>query len=222
MNLAKIGLIFDMDGVIVNNHAFHFKSWQAFAEKYGFVLNEADYKKNINGTVMKSAINYLFGEALDYKKAKMLADEKESVYRKLYAPYLKPLDGLIPFLEAAKEKDVKIAVGTSAPPENVTFTLDGLNIRKYFDEIVDATMVHLGKPNPEVYLKCAEKIEKNPNNCIVFEDAISGVQAGLAAGCKVVGVATTHSAGELAETHLTIKDFESFDLIKANELFNQI
>ena len=110
-------------------------------------------------------------------------------------------------------------VGTSAPVENVNFTLDGLSIRSYFRGVVDDRAVTKGKPDPEVYLKCASLAERDPKNCIVFEDAVSGIIAGKAAGAKVIGLATSHKREEL-EADLIVDNFESVNLEVIKTLMN--
>mgnify|MGYP002653324011 FL=1 len=103
-----------------------------------------------------------------------------------------------------------MAVGTSAPQENVIFTLDELDLRKYFIGVVNDSMVVHGKPDPEVYLKGAELVNRKPAECIVFEDAVSGIQAGKAAGSKVIGLATSHSREEL-DADLIIDNFSQLE-----------
>ncbi|MGB3465327.1 MAG: HAD family phosphatase [Cyclobacteriaceae bacterium] len=209
-----IGLIFDMDGVIVDNHYYHFKAWQLFFEKYGKSISEDDYKKNINGRTMKAIIHGIFEDKkLTDTEAKAYGNEKEAIYRDIYADHLAPTDGLISFLEMVKSADVKTVIGTSAPKENVTFTIDGLKLNHYFDDILDERAVTKGKPDPEIYLKCAQAINYPNSQCVVFEDALAGIEAGKSAGSAVVGVATTHEKHELTEnTNLIIPDFENLTL----------
>jgi beta-phosphoglucomutase-like phosphatase (HAD superfamily) len=101
---------------------------------------------------------------------------------------------------------VKLAIGTSAPRSNVDFVLKHTGIGKYFPVILDESHVTHGKPNPEIYINCAAALNYPPSQCIVFEDSLSGVAAGRAAGSPVVGVATTHTAFELG-TKVTLNDF---------------
>jgi beta-phosphoglucomutase-like phosphatase (HAD superfamily) len=93
----------------------------------------------------------------------------------------------------------------------VDFTLAKTNLVNYFPVILDEAFVDHGKPNPEIYLKVAAALNMDPQNCIVFEDSLSGVTAGKSAGCKVVGVTTTHSGEELSETDYVIDDFEDLN-----------
>ena len=98
--MDMIGLIFDMDGVIVDNHYYHFKAWQLFFEKYDKSLDEDDYKRNINGRTMKAIIHGIFdGQKLTDEQAKAYGNEKEAIYRDIYKDHLTPTTGLIDFLE---------------------------------------------------------------------------------------------------------------------------
>jgi beta-phosphoglucomutase len=201
-----IGLIFDMDGVIVHNNEYHYLAWQKLAKKYNVKITRKYYREKMNGRTLMELMEIIFDGELDKSQALSVGLEKEAIYRELYAEHREATKGLIPFLELAKSKNIPMVVGTSAPKENVVFTLDGLDLRKYFVGVVDDSMVTKGKPEPEVYLKCAEMIKREPQRCIVFEDALSGIKAGQRAGAKVIALATSHEREELS-ADLIIDDF---------------
>lgn len=203
---ATVAFLFDMDGVIIDSNPFHKIALKQFCKKYGHDLSEEELRDKIYGRTNKDWIRNVFGE-LPAEKLKAYADEKEQLFRELYADDIKPLNGLLNFLDATLEAGISLAIGTSAPRANVDFTLSKTGTGKYFKTILDESFVQRGKPDPEIYLKCASAIGMPPERCVVFEDSISGVQAGLAAGCKVVGILTTHSAAELAGTGLQAPDF---------------
>jgi len=201
------GFIFDMDGVVVDNHSFHFKAWMEFADKYKFELNDKIYRDNFNGKTNADLFKMIFGN-IPQDQMDAYALEKESNYQKLYLKEMKALKGLIDYLEYLKVHRFKVALGTSAPTSNVDFILDKLFLRKYFDVIVDGPQVIRGKPDPEVYLRCATLLELDPKNCVVFEDSLAGLESGASAGCHIVGVATSHQAFELKPlTENIIYDF---------------
>ena len=188
--------IFDMDGVIVDNAEWHLKAFAEFGKRHGLVKEKEDYTRyfgNTNQTIMDS----LFNTQLSPDKLNALAKEKEIIYRELYRPFIKPVQGLPVFLKNASERAIPIALATSAPPENVDFTLNSTGLKKYFSIISDASMVKHGKPDPEIYLLTAAKLGVHPSDCIVFEDSIAGIQSALSAGMRVIGVATTHKPEEL-------------------------
>jgi beta-phosphoglucomutase len=201
------GIIFDMDGVVVDNHQYHFKAWMAFSEKYNFELNSEIYRDKFNGKTNADLFKMIFG-GISEEAAKKYADEKEGMYKKLYAEHMKAHTGLLDFLDYLKKQRIKIALGTSAPTENVDFTLDALKLRHYFEVIVDGPQVSQGKPDPQVYQLCSMKLGLDPKSCVVFEDSLAGLESGQRAGCKIVGVATSHEAYELkVKTDLIIHDF---------------
>jgi HAD superfamily hydrolase (TIGR01509 family) len=133
--------------------------------------------------------------------------EKEALFREIYKDDIVALDGLETFLKQIQIAGHPVAIGTSAPRANVDFTLTHTSLTHFFPVILDEAFVNHGKPHPEIYLKVAAALNMDPGNCIVFEDSLSGVAAGKAAGCKVVGVTTTHTPEELASTDFIIDDF---------------
>lgn len=208
-----IALIFDMDGVIVDNMSFHVHTWKVFFEKYGFVVSDEDFAQRFSGRTSKDILTDLFQKELSAETIDAYTEEKEGLYRELYRPYLQPVTGLMAFLENMKKQGVKLAVATSAPVSNADFTLNGLGISHYFEVITDASYVSIGKPDPQVYLLTAQRLGMTPSQCVVFEDSHSGIQAGLRASMKVIGVATTHTAEELGDApDLIIKDFTTLSL----------
>lgn len=199
--------LFDMDGVVVDNHHYHFTAWMEFSRRHQFLLNEEIYRDKFNGKTNADLFTMIFG-TLSSDQIEAFAEEKEGLYQELYGQHMRAHKGLIDFLEYLRGKRIKIALGTSAPTKNVDFTLDRLKLRKYFDVIVDGPQVTRGKPHPEVYLLCAYKLGVEPKDSVVFEDSLAGLEAGLRAGCRIVGVATSHQAFELkAKTDLIIHDF---------------
>jgi HAD superfamily hydrolase (TIGR01509 family) len=191
-----MALIFDMDGVVVNNHTWHFEAWVEFGRRHGMDITKEEFSKHFGSTnnlVMKS----LFGNSISEAQISAFGNEKENIYRELYRPFIKPVEGLPAFLKSASGKGFPIALATSAPRENVTFTLEATGLSNYFSIITDSSMVTLGKPDPQVYLITAEKLGVQPADCIVFEDSIPGILSAKNAGMQVIGVATTHKPEEL-------------------------
>jgi beta-phosphoglucomutase len=206
---SPIAFIFDMDGVLVDSNPFHKISLQQFCVKYGQNLTEQQLREKIYGRTNKEWIVNVFG-AMSKEKLLAYEDEKEALFRELYQHDIKPVDGLISFLDKLDAQQIPRAIGTSAPRVNVDFVLAKTGMEKYFSVILDEDFVTNGKPDPEIYLKVAAALKFEPGQCVVFEDSLAGVQAGKAAGCKVVGITTTHTPEELQETDLVIDNF--FDL----------
>lgn len=208
--MNSIAFIFDMDGVIVDSNPYHKIALKQFCKKYGRDLSEEELREKIYGRRNQDWLKSLFG-SLTPEKLKAYADEKELLFRQLYDKDIKTVEGLPAFLKKLDEQGIPKAIGTSAPRENVTFTLEKTGIAKYFDTILDDSFVSHGKPHPEIYLKTAKALGFDPGSCIVLEDSLAGVQSAKNAGCKVVGLTTTHSRNELSETDLILDNFIGSD-----------
>jgi beta-phosphoglucomutase len=219
MNRYNFAVIFDMDGVLIDSNPYHKVALQQFCTSYGFELNEEELKSRIYGRTNKEWIRNLFGEDLSDEKLKQYAFEKEEIYRKLYAADICPVKGLHIFLTSLRSKGIKRAIGTSAPRGNVDFTLSGIDAAHYFDIILDESHVERGKPDPEIYVKCAKAVGYAPANCVVIEDSLSGLAAAKASGAKVVGISTTHSKEEMLDADLVIADFDEISPEGLQKLF---
>ncbi len=215
----KYAAIFDMDGVIVDNHHYHFLAWEAFCSKYNIPFDHQAFLTHFGGT-NREVMAVLFGRELTDNELEEYASEKEQLYRELYQPYIQEVNGLREFLEALLKSSVPVAVATSGPLENVRFVLKELKLEKYFKELVYDKHVKQCKPHPEVFLKAADMLKVTPDQCMVFEDSLRGIEAGNRAGMKVVGIATTNKPGELRDTVLTVNDFTELNLEIINRLMN--
>jgi beta-phosphoglucomutase len=212
----QFAVIFDMDGVLVENSEIHNKAWQMIARKYGKEATTEEIKSIFGGT------NKLFVSKLlninNEGEINAIAIEKEALYRDIFIKEIKMPEGLECLLKELKNYEVPCAVATSAPRENVDFVLDELSIRKFFNVLVDESYVKKGKPDPEIYNITAEKLEIKSDQCVVIEDSVFGIQAALAAGMKVIGITTTFSAGQIKNAHLVIDSFKELDVKKINAL----
>lgn len=214
-------VLFDMDGVLVDNLRFHVDAWQTFCERHGFPFSLADFNQNLNGRNAFDSLTYLLGRPPSDDELMTLTAEKEAIYREHYAPYLQPAPGLLRLLRELRHEGAKLAVATSAPAENVSFTLDGTGLRPYFDAVVDASFVKNGKPAPDIYLAAAAAMGVPPARCVVVEDALLGIEAGRAAGMKVIGVTTSHGADELRHTDYVVDDFNGLPVATIQELVTE-
>ncbi len=201
----KHAFIFDMDGVLVDSNPTHKIALRQFCAKHGYELSEQELREKIYGRTNRDWLLNLFGD-LSEQTIRQYADEKESLFRELYHD-IKPVDGLLSFLQKLEARKIPRAIATSAPRANVDFTLLHTNIEKYFPIILDDSFVSRGKPDPEIDLKSAAAIGLDPQKCAVFEDSLSGVSAGKRAGCKVVGITTTHTREALSEADFNIDNF---------------
>lgn len=209
------GVIFDMDGVLVNNMSVHFEAFAAMAERYNLQAEEEVDFSHLNGRGNDDIINALFPRHIvEAKGVEALAAEKEALYREIYAPKIRPTEGLRELLCALAERGYRCAVGSSGPKANVDFVLDKCNITPYFQVLISGDMVTRCKPDPEIFLTAASKLGLQPEECLVFEDAISGVRAAQAAGMKVIALTSTHTLEQLqdAQADKIITDFRDISL----------
>ena len=212
--------IFDMDGTLIDNTPYHFKSWQALFKNHNMgELSQQTYKTDISGVPIIETLRRLFGNEYDEAGLQQLLNEKEEYYRKIYAPYLAPINGLENFLTELKDAGIKMAIASSATVADIDFILDKIPIRQDFEAIIDGSRVSKGKPNPQIFLKAAQDLKARPEDCVVFEDSLAGIKAANAAGMKVVGITTGHSAAQLQPSNLVIDDYTTLTVQKLAALF---
>ncbi len=209
--------IFDMDGVIADNMVYHTKAWERFLQKYSPAMEIGDVTSKY-GMTNADLMSHVLSKKLTSAEVDRYGEEKEAIYRELYAPAMAPLPGLVDFLRELRANSMRAVVATSAPQSNVDFLLDGLKLRPLFDAVVDAGHVNRGKPEPEIYLTAASRVGCRPDACVVFEDAMAGIEAGRRAAMMVVGVATTFPPEKLTGTRLVIKDFREVTVARLNDL----
>lgn len=190
-------VIFDLDGTLIDNNAYHILSWKQYLKNIGKDISEDEFKKNMNGRTNKDAAEYIYGRKLTDEEAMKYALEKEAIYREMYKPHIRPLDGLLPLLSLIKKMDLPMAIATSGIQVNIDFMFDNIPIKDYFDVVINSSHITKGKPDPEIYLTTASKLNIAPGNCLVFEDAVVGVKSAKDAGMHVIGITTTQSADEL-------------------------
>lgn len=192
------GVIFDMDGVLVLTADAHYRSWREAAARHGV---EVGYEKFIRtfGRTNPDIVRLWWGEDATPRLIHTIAEEKESAFRAIIAGKLPLAPGCAALLASLKELGMAIAVGSSAPRENIDLVLDEGNLRQYFDAVVDGSQVKRGKPAPDVFVLAAERLRLPPSACAVIEDAPAGIAAAVAAGSVAIGVAATHPAHELEE-----------------------
>ncbi len=200
-------LLFDMNGVVVDDMGFHERAWMAMAERHGRALTRDEFRRQMSGRRNRDNLRHLFGESLTDEQMRTYQAEKEGAYRDSFRPYLAALPGLVALLEASRDAGVHVALATSAPVENIDFVLDGLDLRRWFEVVVGEAEVRKAKPDPEIYLTAAARLRVPPAECVAFEDSLAGVASAVAAKMPVVGVTTTHSADELRECALVVRDF---------------
>ncbi|MEO0796050.1 MAG: HAD family phosphatase [Verrucomicrobiota bacterium] len=207
----NIGAIFDWDGVVIDSSAAHERSWEMLAEERKLFLPDDHFKKGF-GRKNQYIIPNLLNWTQDPEEIEELGARKEALYREIIkAEGIEALPGIRELLKFFQEKEIPCVVGTSTPRINAETVMDVLGVREYFADITAAEDVHHGKPDPEVFLIAAQKINREPARCIVFEDAHYGIEAGLRGGMQVVGVATTHPIDDLEGAHMKVNRLSDLD-----------
>ena len=196
MNSAK-AFIFDLNGTMINDMQYHITAWSDILNNdLNAGLTRDEVKVHMYGK-NDEVLERIFGKGkFTHEKMTELSFEKERRYQSAYLPNLKLISGLYEFLQAAEHAQIPMAIGSAAIPFNINFVLDNLHLHKYFPVVVSADDVVISKPHPETYLKAAQLLNVNPEQCIVFEDAPKGVEAALNAGMKTVVLTTMHEKDE--------------------------
>lgn len=189
-------VIFDMDGVLVLSGPAHWLAWQQVAAEHGLELTRERFL-SFNGLTNQDICRLLWGARATPAFTAALADRKERAFRDQIARAVPLAPGCHDLLAALQHRACGIAVGSSAPVGNVDRVLDGGGIRPFFGAVVHGDMVVRGKPAPDIFLRAAHLLGRSPAECVVIEDAPTGVRAAVAAGMRAVGVLTNHSAAEL-------------------------
>jgi beta-phosphoglucomutase len=194
----QTGIIFDMDGVIVQTERPHWNAWQAVAARRGVTI-AYDTFLSCFGRVNDDCIRIMFGADVPPAESARIADEKELAFRNELAAGVPLTPGLVPLLEWLRDSNIPAAVGSSAPPENVNLVLDAGHIRAFFRATVDGSQVTRGKPAPDVFLLAASRLGMPAPRCAVIEDAPAGIRAAVAAGSRAIGLTSTHSRQQLLD-----------------------
>ncbi|MHC4149377.1 MAG: HAD family hydrolase [Planctomycetota bacterium] len=210
------GVIFDLDGVLINTAAFHKKSWFDLADKEGFHMTDHIFCSTF-GMQNYQIIPILAGRKLSTEKIQHLSEWKEQRYRRLIKGKLTLLDGARKLIDDLKSTAFLLAIGTSTPLANLDFMLEQIPIRHCFDAYVTGEDVTRGKPAPDTFQKAAQKLALPAHRCVVVEDAVQGVQAAKAATMPVIAVTTTRSRADLQQADLIVEGLEQ---LKAHDFLN--
>lgn len=210
--------IFDMDGVLVNTEKYHFMAWQRLTETLGFTIDEK-FNENLKGVSRSVCVDLILkhgGLTKTQEEKNALAAQKNEWFLEFVKTEVTPANvypGVLDFLHSLKSKGYKTAVGSAS--KNTMLLLNKLEIIQYFDAIVDGNMIEKAKPNPEVFLKGAELLNVRPCECVVFEDAYSGVEAAKNGGMYCIGVG---SPEVLSKADFCIRTFMEMNVERLKEL----
>lgn len=207
-------VIFDIDGTIVDNMHLHAEAFAVFAERHGLPALIAADRARLDGRRNSEIFPILFKRDVPREEWQAYEHEKESLYRELSRGRLTPMKGLHDFIARLRADGIGVALATSAPEPNVAHTLSELGLTDDFPIIVRGDQVPRGKPAPDVFLEAARRLGVQPADCLVFEDAPMGVEAGKAAGMVVVALTTSFTEDHFRSLplapDLVCADFDAF------------
>jgi len=203
-------IIFDLDGTLVDSLPYHYESWSIFFKNNN--LEETYFSKILKeykGGGTLELMSSVFGNSYSKKELKKMSEDKEVIFRDIYKNNIRPIKGLINFLDNLKENNILLAIGSNATTKNVLMTIEELGITNYFSSIICGDKVSKGKPDPEMFITTLSNLKVSKDECIVFEDSIEGVAAAKKADIKVIGVTSSQSteALESAGCFKTITDY---------------
>lgn len=208
-----------MDGTIVDNMHVHTEAWGRLLAEHNKPFDPQKFLVTTAGKTNREIMPMVFGD-ISLEQIDELAARKEEIYREMFLPIRKPHTGLVALLEGARELGIKTGVATASRPRNVSFILDDLDLRRLFDTVTTADEIVNGKPDPEIFLLSAAKLGVEPQNCIVFEDAVGGFEAAHRAGMKSIGIATVNSIEDILKLESVVEAHDDFSTLTAQEIID--
>jgi len=215
MNTPPIGgVVFDMDGVLIDSHPVHRSAWKGFLKDLGKDPSDAELDFILDGRKREEILRHFLGE-LAPEQVSDYGNRKDELLR-LCGAEIRPVPGVVDFLEGLSERGILMALATSAGRRRAVGTLVELGLSRYFDTIVTGDEVIAGKPDPAIYSLAAERLRLEPNCLIAVEDAVSGVISAVSAGIRCLGIAGPERAPQLraAGAYAVIPDFKSFSILQ--------
>lgn len=209
--MIPFGVIFDMDGVLVDSAAAHFESWKRVAKEYGAgPISESQFKSTFGGR--NSEIIAAWFGITDPAQARAIGERKEIIYRDLIRDDVRPMPGARELIARLRGRGVSLAIGSSGPNENVAIVCQKMGLSEAFRAIITGSDVQRGKPDPEVFLLAASQMGIEPRHAIVIEDAPLGIEAARRAGMKCVGLTSSHPADVLDGADVIVSSLGEVDV----------
>ena len=209
------GIIFDMDGTIVDSIPYHYEAWKKFfnEKKVDNFSNELDIFKDKGGSTL-DFMRSIYGNIYSKKELKKIIEEKEIVFRRIYKGNIKPISGFIEFLNFIKTKNILVGLASNAIRKNVSMILTELEIYDHFDSIICGDEVKKGKPDPEMFNETINRFNLKKEECLIFEDSVEGVSAAVNSRVDVVGITSSTSRKILIDRGCksTIDNYLNFDI----------
>jgi beta-phosphoglucomutase len=207
------GVIFDMDGTIVDSLPFHYKAWKIFFNE-NKVENFSEKLKDYKGGGTLDLMNAVYGDKYSRKKLKIMTDDKEIIFREIYKNNVVPIMGFMEMFELIKSKNILVGIASNAIRKNVEMILSELKIYEKFDSIICGDEVKKGKPDPEMFNETVKRFNLKKEECLIFEDSVEGVLAAVNSKVDVVGITSSTSKKVLSNKgcKITIDNYLNFDM----------
>lgn len=205
------GVIFDVDGVLVDSYQPHLESWQQLAEENGTTMTEAQFASTF-GMTSRDIISEIFG-VTDSETVKAYDDRKEALYREVVRGAVPAMPGAIDLITYFHRSGIKVAIGSSGPRKNVELIIDEMHIGDRLAAWVCGADVSHGKPAPDIFLTAAKRMEVSPDRCIVIEDAPAGIEAAKRAGMRCIGLTSTHDASSIKGVDAVVETLSDVRLV---------
>jgi beta-phosphoglucomutase len=205
MSSNGLGVIFDVDGVLVDSYRAHLQSWQQAARSRGLEMSEEDFKKTF-GRTSREIIHQLWPRRFDDAGVAAFDAQKESEYREILRKDFPEMPGASDLIQSLHDAGFALAIGSSGPPENVELVRKTIRHGEVINAIVNGKDVKHGKPDPEVFLVAAKKLGLDPRKCAVVEDAPVGVLAAKRSGAVPIALTGTAKREVLAENARIVVD----------------
>jgi beta-phosphoglucomutase-like phosphatase (HAD superfamily) len=209
-----------MDGTMIDSMLFHQESWLLFAKRYNIDIDMPDLMAKTTGRTGSECMEILFNKPLTAAENLRLLQEKESLYREMFAPHFREVAGFKEFAAKALSKGIRIGVGTAGDQHNITFAMQQLKMATQPEAIVGGDEGLPGKPEPAIFLEVAKRLGVAPSSCIVFEDAPFGIEAARRGGMKAVAICTSNSPSELSGPHVLTAVPNFIALLQSNFIEN--